>query len=118
MAMTKWNLTDNRLELALKMFGMQHTLASVAMALDVSRRVLADRLVDRGVVVDDVRNAARLNVRAGMMSDIMMIEDPAKRFQARAAFLTMYPPIDDVDDVEGDVVDVDIVGLIKAELDG
>jgi len=117
MGMPSWNLTDKRLEYVRGMLAKQHTVVSIADSLGVCRQTLSAELVKAGVDAAVVRNRARLNVRSNMLSDIEMIEDPAKRFQARAVFLGMYP-VDDEVEVD-DVIDVDVIAeKILGELDG
>jgi len=115
---TAWNLTDDRVKKCMDMFKLQHTIKSVAQEFGIKASVLSAKLIDAGIEVKVVRNNALIGMRAAMFNTVNMIEDDAKRSEAMGKYLDRYSIVeDDVDDVVS-ADGVDVVALIKAELDG
>ena len=114
--MNKFNLTDKRLELIVKALHRGDTVGNVAHSLGIDISTLSSKLTEAGIDSKVLKNGGRLAMRKALFDTVMMIRDDAKRAVAMMAYLDRYPVVED--DVVDDVIDVDVVALIKAELDG
>ena len=116
----EWNLTEARYKKVISLLEHQYTEMAIALEFKIAVSTLRRKLIDAGIVSADVRNAARVNMRARMLDSIDGIRDPSKKVDAVMKYLDRYPVTEDVEIVDVvDVIDTEsILAKIKGDLDG
>ena len=116
--LNKFNLTPARVDKVVKALHRGDTVGNIAFDFGIDISTLSSKLTEAGIDSKVVKNGGRLAMRKALFDTVLMIRDDSKRAMAMMAYLDRYPVVES-DDVESEeIVDVDVVALIKAELDG